>query len=80
VPPDLCRSALELITDGLSGSLINLAEFGVEARHQAYQHLAAFMVTLKIVDVKGQAFLEGSGTGDLTALNTVLAPLLNPDG
>jgi hypothetical protein len=68
--PQLCRSALELIYEGLDAHVITDAEMGAGNREMAYKCLGAFMVTLTIV--KGQPLLEGIMEGPLESLGMML--------
>jgi hypothetical protein len=68
--PQLCRSALELIYEGLDAHVITDAEISLENRNMAYKCLGAFMVTLTLV--KGQPLLEGIMEGPLENLGKML--------
>jgi hypothetical protein len=74
-PPHLCKTVLELITEGLRSSLITEAEMSLEDRNKAYYHLLDFMLSLKPITVNGINLLEGDTEGALIALKDLLAPL-----
>ena len=73
-PPQLCRTALTLITEGLRSSLISEEELSLEDRNEAYHHLLDFMLKLNPITVEGVHMLEGD-TEYLIALKDVLASL-----
>ncbi len=74
-PPHLCKTVLELITEGLRSSLISEEEISLEDRNKVYHHLLNFMLSLKPITVNGIHLLEGRNGPELIAIKDLLASL-----
>jgi hypothetical protein len=70
-PPHICRTALELIFEGLDQYLITEDEVNLEARNIAYKCLAEFWSNL--TPVEGTNLFKGTVKGALTKLGQLLA-------
>jgi hypothetical protein len=69
-PPQLCRSVMYLIYDGLAENLATESEISLEDRQKAYKDIAEFMVSLK--SAEGKPLFETSIVNGLLDLNDLL--------
>jgi hypothetical protein len=84
--PTLCRSVLEILTEGLDSALIPDAELGADDCHRAFRELSLFMASLKVVTAVELATFPGTSASDnlsksknfanLRALRDLLMPLV----